>query len=79
MEQPDSGRMLLERLRRDDSTAAIPVIVCSADGVQVHEQRQWLQGHGIPVLDKPFDLDVFLALVAAQLGGTPTTTGAGSA
>jgi two-component system response regulator VicR len=79
MEQPGSGWTLLDRLCRDASTAAIPVILCSADGMQVHERHEWLQEHGIPVLDKPFDLDIFLNLVAAQLGGTPTTTGAGGA
>lgn len=56
LEEPDSGWGLLEMLRSDQRTKAIPVIVCSADRNGIREKAAWLLQEGIPVMNKPFDL-----------------------
>ncbi len=55
---PDmNGAEFLQRLRADEATAPIPVIVIAADAVS--DQRGHLQEHGIKAfITKPFDLSV---------------------
>ena len=54
---------VLDALKANDATAAIPVIVCSGavDELQVAEPR--LRAMGCDVLVKPFDIDDLLGLV----------------
>ena len=64
---PDvGGEEVLRRLRADPRTAAIPVVVVSADATRDSLDR--LRGSGADgYLTKPLDLDEFLATVAAHL------------
>jgi CheY-like chemotaxis protein len=68
MERPDVGWQLLEVLELDPATRPIPVIVCSADVVFLRAKAARLAALGCAVLEKPFDLDGLLALVAAGVG-----------
>ncbi len=62
-----SGAALLAELKADPATARIPVIVCSADGRFLREKAAALGDLDCDVLEKPFDLDMLLAKVAAAL------------
>ncbi len=55
---------LLRRLRRDPTTARLPIIVCSAAPDLLHHNTTRLHDLGCGVLEKPFDLDNLLERLA---------------
>jgi CheY-like chemotaxis protein len=61
------GWTILQLLTLDPATRPIPLLVCSAaiHDLQAHEPL--LQGYGVDILPKPFDLEVLLAKVQAGL------------
>lgn len=59
-----AGWALLDMLYLDPATRAIPVILCSAATKQVQEVVPSLAGKGILWLEKPFELETLLALLA---------------
>ena len=61
------GWTVLERLTLDPETRAIPVLVCSAGVASLAAHRPLLEGYGVEVLPKPFDLDALLEKVEACL------------
>ena len=65
-----TGWQMLQKLKMTRSTAAIPIIVCTAALNQVKEIEGWLTQKRITVVLKPFDVDDLLAAVARAL--TPT-------
>jgi CheY-like chemotaxis protein len=67
METPEAGWQLLELLRLDPATTAIPVIVCSADTPFLRAKEAHLLERGCLTLEKPFNLDELLATVARAL------------
>ena len=67
METPRSGWDICDFLRFHPLTAAIPIVMCSADSVAIRERGHWLREHGIAVLHKPFDIDDLYATVEAAL------------
>ena len=68
IEQPDSGWTLLELLRLDPATATIPIIVCSADVLQLRSKEQLLKELHCAILEKPFDLETLLSTISTMLG-----------
>ncbi|HET9015478.1 MAG TPA: response regulator [Thermomicrobiaceae bacterium] len=68
MEHPEGGWNVLELLRLDPKTTGIPVIVCSADAIQLRAKQEHLQRHRAVSIEKPFDLDELLELVVSQIG-----------
>jgi len=64
-----AGLRLLQQLRQEHETAAIPVLVCSADTPLLRRQAEQLRAQGVAVLAKPFELDEVLAQVRVLLGG----------
>jgi CheY-like chemotaxis protein len=62
-----AGAPLRERLGRDPATAAVPVLLCTAD----HDIGRRLAAAGAPVVLRPFDLDEFLAAVERALRRPP--------
>jgi len=56
---------LLERLRHDENTAGIPVILCTGAVREASADRKRLEALGIRVVLKPFDLDPFLMEISA--------------
>lgn len=58
---------VLDLVKLDPQTAAIPVLVCSAAHREVREMEARLRAHGCEVLLKPFNLDELLEKVAGLL------------
>ncbi len=69
LETPDAGMVILELLRLNPKTAAIPVIVCTSDVRFLRENRDALASKGYLMLEKPFDLDELLTKVRSALAG----------
>jgi DNA-binding response OmpR family regulator len=61
------GWQLIQMLKMDAATAALPVVVCSAAAKQVEEIGAHLDEMGIGVVLKPFDVDTLLAEVSRVL------------
>lgn len=61
------GWQLLQLLRMDRTTRAIPVVICTAAVRQVEELQSHLDELGIAVVLKPFDIDRLLAVVSEVL------------
>lgn len=59
-----AGWALLDMLYLDPVTRAIPVILCSAATKQIQESVPSLAGKGILWLEKPFELETLLELLA---------------
>ncbi len=62
-----TGWILLDQLVRNPHTAAIPVIVCTADTLALLDQQAVLRERGIHWLTKPFDVLELLHLVKDSL------------
>jgi CheY-like chemotaxis protein len=67
MEVQDAGLRLLEALRRDPQTAALSVVICSADLMYLDAYREQLAEYGAEVVTKPFALDHLLATIQRML------------
>ena len=63
----DAGLRLLESLRQDPLTAALSVVVCSADVSYLDICREQLNVYGAEVVAKPFALDHLLETVRRML------------
>jgi DNA-binding response OmpR family regulator len=61
MEHPFAGMAVLQRLRRDEATTEMPVIVCTADHRFVADWQRTLDEHRCAVVTKPFRIDALLA------------------
>jgi CheY-like chemotaxis protein len=70
MDEPQAGWQVLEMMRLDRQTLGIPVILCTADSVQLAAKADHLRKHNAVPLEKPFDLYELLELVRS-LVGTP--------
>src|SRR5579875_1451151 len=62
-----SGWQMLQMLKMWNSTASIPIIVCTAATQLVREQEGYLVSKGVHVVYKPFDIDELLAAVKQAL------------
>ena len=58
------GWALLDMLYLDPATRSIPVILCSAASKQVQEAAPSFAGKGILWLEKPFELETLLDMLA---------------
>lgn len=63
-----TGWDLLQALKADGATESVPVIVWSGDVRSLDDRRDWLDEHGIPVLGKPFDIDVLFSQLDDVMG-----------
>jgi DNA-binding response OmpR family regulator len=67
MEHLDSGVRVVERLRAEERTRDLPILVCSADITFLRERADQLRRHGCDFLEKPFDIEDLLGRVDAAL------------
>ena len=73
-EHPDASWTLLAKLRLDEDTAALPVIVCSADGPLLRGKAEHFRQQGYQTLETPFTVAAMLGCVeAALVSRSPTT------
>jgi DNA-binding response OmpR family regulator len=63
-----TGMQMLQMLKMQRSTAAIPVLVCTAALQIVREQEGYLVSQGVHVVYKPFEIDDLIANVKQLLG-----------
>lgn len=61
------GWQLLQKLKMRRSTAMIPVLICTAVTRRERELESYLRAHGVTLIAKPFDIDVFIRIVHMQL------------
>jgi two-component system, OmpR family, response regulator VicR len=66
--QEETGMALLELLKLSLSTAAIPVIVCTAAQGTIAADESVLMQRGVRIVHKPFGIDDLLAIVKQVLG-----------
>jgi CheY-like chemotaxis protein len=67
LEGREDGWRLVQWLRQDPGTMAIPLIVCSADREALLERSVQLAAWGYPVIEKPFDLETLLRTIQTLL------------
>jgi DNA-binding response OmpR family regulator len=63
-----SGWHILDRLRLNPATMAIPIIICSTDPWLLQEKDRLLRTLHCDTLEKPFDLAMLLAKINAAVG-----------
>jgi CheY-like chemotaxis protein len=61
------GWQLLQKLKMDRSTDAIPIVVCTGAVKAAHEQQGYLTEQGVTVVLKPFNVDQLEEAVRAAL------------
>jgi len=71
LEHPRAGMAVLQRLHHDPATAAIPVLICTADMPFAGEWGKKLGEHGCAVVTKPFTIADLLATVARLINPPP--------
>lgn len=67
----DAGWTIYNRLRTNDTTAHIPIIICSADIAQLRERAPEIEARSDGAVEKPFDIAILLALIADLLRRAP--------
>lgn len=65
--QSEPGGVLLQQLRRETTTRAIPVIVCSTDPELPEQNPDWFQEQPNYFLLKPFNLSALMSVVRSTL------------
>ena len=68
-ERSTYGVEMARQLRSDERTAAIPIVVCTANAEALDGQRRVLDAIGVPVLLKPFTADEIDAALQAPTPG----------
>lgn len=58
-----SGWRLIQQIRDDPQTAALPIVVCTGAVHRVRQQASLLERLGVDVVLKPFDIDHLVATV----------------
>jgi CheY-like chemotaxis protein len=61
------GFTFLQKLKLNQPTKDIPVIICTADVLYAREQEENLRDKGIPIIYKPFDIDVLFQTIHQML------------
>jgi DNA-binding response OmpR family regulator len=74
----DSGWQLLQKLKLRRTTAAIPVIVCTAATKLLLETSGYLLSKRVIALPKPFDIDELLAAIEHALALIDSVPAAGT-
>lgn len=63
METPDAGLRLLQHLRQRPETAAVSVIICSADETYLTARKQVIERYQAEIVPKPFHIDRLIRVV----------------
>lgn len=60
----DEGWQVFADLQRNPSTRPIPIILCTDDTVSLQQHYGQAAGRAAAILEKPFDIEMLLAVVA---------------
>ena len=71
----DAGWALLQMLRMDRDTAAIPIVLCTGAKREVEALDGHLQDMGVRVVLKPFNIDHLVDAIAEALGAPSSASG----
>ena len=71
----DNGWSLLQMLRMDRDTAAVPIVLCTGARREVEALQDHLQEMGVQVVLKPFNIDRLVDVIAEALGAARTARG----
>lgn len=63
---------LVRQLKAYPPTAALPVILCTADAYAIADEEAFLKAHHVGVILKPFAITALVQLVRQMLAGTAT-------
>ncbi len=66
----DASWSLLQMLRMDRETAAIPIVLCTGAAREVEALSGHLEDMGVRVVLKPFNIDQLAAVIAESLAAT---------
>lgn len=58
-----TANWIVERLRLDNATRYVPIIVCSPDGKFLHSYGEYLRGRGCIVIGRPYSGDQILEIL----------------
>jgi len=67
---PESGLMVLNKMRLHPETKHIPVIIASTVTQLLRDNEEHLRKMGCDILQKPFDLESLLAIVGKHVRST---------
>jgi DNA-binding response OmpR family regulator len=70
----EAGWELLDLIKFDPETSKLPILLCSAATKDVREVAPSLSAKGVEYLEKPFELDVFLAKLAKMIEDSASKT-----
>jgi DNA-binding response OmpR family regulator len=70
----ESGWQMLQKLKMKRSTAAIPVIICTAALKFVKEIESYLNSKGVRLVAKPFDIEDLLSSIIQLIEMRDTTS-----
>jgi len=62
-----AGITLIQGLKANEGTAAIPVLICTAADRAARDWQSLLDSFHVPVVIKPFDLNEFLSVVRTTM------------
>jgi response regulator RpfG family c-di-GMP phosphodiesterase len=65
---------LLDKLKMNQHTSSIPIILCTPSMEDIREQEEYLKDQGILIFYKPFNLDKLPQKVQQILGISPSET-----
>jgi DNA-binding response OmpR family regulator len=74
-----AGWGLLDQIKFDQATEQIPVLLCSAATKEIREVVPSLTAKGVDYLEKPFDLDTFLAKLTKLIASAKPATASNKA
>jgi CheY-like chemotaxis protein len=69
--QSGIGWSFLQLLKMEDTTAAIPVVICTTAPTLTHEIEGYLASRHISVIRKPFDIDDFIVTIRKNFTSEP--------
>ena len=68
LNDPEAGFMVIELMRIDPETAALPIIICTTSTQLIRDNEELLRAKNCDFLMKPFHIDELLLKVAAAVG-----------
>jgi len=67
LDNAGAGFQLVDLLTLDPSTRSIPIVIASTSTQQLKERTEAFTTMGIPIIGKPFDLEILLGVVHRAL------------